>query len=346
MSVLRPGWWGAPLSAPYAAAVLARRWAFDRGLLVSFVPACFTVAVGGLEAGGSGKTPIAGLLLAAFVAAGRRPGLLTRGYGRQSAGLVVRERGEAAQPSVLGDEPSMLVHSGLDVPVAACASRTVGAQALALRGCDVLVLDDGFAHRRLSRNVNVVVLRGERPLGNGHLLPWGTLREPPSSLRRAHVVWLHYRAGVVGPRPEWLARYAPEAKLVSSVQQPAAARDGQGREVALDGTRVVAAAGIADPAGFGRTLLGMGALVTELVPLRDHHVFTPADVARLAALVAARGAAALVVTAKDAVKLAPMWQGPPLWVVDARVLLTEGAAALASVLRLPAGAFGGEPTVP
>jgi len=340
--LLRPGWWGAPFVPAYAAAVLLRRFAFNRGLLASRVPPCFTVAVGGLEAGGTGKTPVTGLLLGAFLAGGRRPGLLTRGYGRATHGLALRALGQAARASEVGDEPSMLVASGLDVPIAACAERARGAAALAGKGCDVLVLDDGFAHRYLGRDIDIVVLRGERPLGNGHLLPWGTLREPPSSLARAHIVWLHFRdacaeetaAARLAAASALLERYARSAILVLSHERLLGARDLTGEPRVLAGVRVVGAAGIAHPMGFARTLAAAGAEVASFVSLADHHAYSPADVRRLAALAAASRAAAVVVTAKDAVKLAPLWQGPPLWVVDIAVDVRHGAAALGAALRL------------
>lgn len=329
MPPVGPGPWLAPLAPLYGAAVLLRRFAYDRGLAAIVRPAVTTVAVGGLEAGGSGKTPVTGLVLRALLAAGRRPGLLTRGYGRPTTALAVRLPGEQASPAELGDEPAMLVASGLDVAVAACGRRSEGATALAGR-VDTLVLDDGFQHRALARDLDIVVLRGEAPFGTGHLLPWGTLREPPTSLARAGVVWLHFRREAALEPPAWLARLAPAADLVVSRAEP------EGELAALQGARVVAAAGIARPADLGDALTALGAEVTTLHALRDHHVFDAADARALAALVRADGATALVVTPKDAVKLRPLWSAPPpLWVVGTRPRIVRGADALARRLGVP-----------
>ena len=335
MSPVGPGPWLAPLAPLYGAAVLLRRWSYDRGLAASVRPAVTTIAVGGLEAGGSGKTPVTGLVLRALLAAGRRPGLLTRGYGRRTTALAVRLPGGPASPEELGDEPAMLVASGLDVAVAACGRRSAGAAALVGR-VDTLVLDDGFQHRALARDLDIVVLRGEAPFGTGHLLPWGTLREPPSSLARAGVVWLHFRGEPQLEPPVWLARLAPRADLVISVAEP------EGDLDAVRGARVVAAAGIARPADLAEALSALGAEVAALRALRDHHAFDTADARALADLVQGANAAALVVTPKDAIKLVPHWSAPPpLWVVGTRPRIVRGAEALAARLGLPLSTVAG-----
>lgn len=325
-------WALAPLGVLYGSGVLLRRWAYDRGLLSVVQPPAFTVSVGGLEAGGSGKTPVAGLLLGAFAMAQRSPGLLSRGYGRKTTGLVVRQRGGLADPGILGDEPAMLVAAGHDVPVAACERRSVGAQALVDAGCQTLVLDDGFAHRALGRDVEIVVLNGEAPFGSGHYLPWGSLREPPSSLRRAQVVWLHYRRNADTRRPAWFEQWCPQAVLVVS----RAVVDSDNN---LKGARAVAAAGIARPAEFRSSLENAGVEVCELVSFADHHVYTAKDVERLRQRQRHHNATVTIVTAKDAVKLAPMWEGSDLWVVASSVQLVQGTADLADALKVAPSVF-------
>lgn len=335
MPPVGPGPWLAPLAPLYGAAVLLRRWAYDRGLATSVRASLPTVAIGGLEAGGSGKTPVTALVLRALLAAGRRPGLLTRGYGRPTTELVVRLPGEPAPPDRVGDEPAMLVAGGLDVALAAYGRRVDGAAALEGH-VDTLVLDDGFQHRALARDLDVVVLRGEAPFGTGHLLPWGTLREPSTSLARAGVVWLHFRGEAALEPPPWLARLAPSADLVVSRAEP------EGDVAALRGARVIAAAGIARPRDLADALTALGADVVRLEALRDHHAFDAGDARSLAALLHDTGAAALVVTPKDAVKLWPLWSSSqPLWVVGTRPRILHGADALARRLGVPLAAVVG-----
>lgn len=332
---LRPGAFWAPLASLYGTGVLLRRVAYDQAWLQHDRVAAKTISVGGLEAGGTGKTPVTALLLRALLREERRVGLLTRGYGRAAQELVVRRPGEPALPAAMGDEPAMLVDSGLDVFVAAYPRRIEGARALVELGCDTLVLDDGFAHRALGRDVDIVVLRGEAPFGNGHLLPWGTLREPPSSLRRAHVLWLHFRAGEPElSQVERVHRFAPQAKIVVSRSIASSCLDASGQPVSLADTSVVAAAGIARPSEFAVALAKEGARVSELVALRDHHAFDAEDVRSLVEKCLTHGARAVVVTPKDAIKLRALWpkDGAALWVMGTQVAITAGQESLAAVL--------------
>lgn len=329
----------APLAGLYGAGVLMRRFAYDRGLLAIVAPPVFAVSVGGLEAGGSGKTPVAGFLIAALQRAGRNPGLLTRGYGRKSRGLVFRAPGEPVDPKAIGDEPAMLVDSGLDVPVAACARRPEGAARLAAAGCTSLVLDDAFAHRAQGRDVDIVVLRAEEPFGNGHLLPWGSLREPPTSLSRADVIWLHHRSGDAGPHPEAVLRFNPDALRVSSVARAHGPNDLEGKRVEASGARVVAATGIARPSDFFRSLEEAGCVIAERLCFADHHDYTASDAETIFAASSRCGADAVVVTSKDAVKLRPFVSSVPMWVLGTKVVLCQGARALAAKLGIDVSAF-------
>jgi tetraacyldisaccharide 4'-kinase len=325
----------APLAGPFALAVLARRWLFDKGWLTATHPGVPTISVGGLEVGGTGKTPVAGYVLGELLRRGLRPGLLTRGYGRPSSRLGTRLRGGPIDPALIGDEPAMLVAGGADVAVAACPDRRLGARTLVTQGCDCLVLYDGFSHRRLARDLDIVVLRAERPLGSGHLMPWGSLREPPSSLRRAGILWLHARSGrapdeVLGS----LIYHAPTAHVVVSVARPDAARNERGETIDVRGARVIAAAGIARPDEFASALGELGAKVEQLVRFRDHHRYGLRDVDELGRLALAARADAVAVTPKDHVKLAAVWRGPPLWVVGSRLEIVRGSDVVAGALSI------------
>ena len=319
----------APLVPLYGAGVMARRWLYDAGWLPAASPPLPTFCVGGLEAGGSGKTPVTAWLLAWLMTQGQRPGLLTRGYGRgrEAPALAVREVGEHASPALLGDEAAMLVAGGLDVPVAAGPKRVRGAQALAGMGCSALVMDDGFAHRSLGRHLDVVVLHGDAPLGAGHLLPWGTLREPPSSLRRADVVWMHFKHGDVqkdGALPPALRRWCPQALVVHS-RASYALEDAAGRAVELPEGSLVAASGVAHPEAYHRALKHSQVRIAQSVVFADHHRYNDADVERLRNVVTRCEAQGLVVTAKDAVKLRELWPSPQsLFILRSHLEITWG----------------------
>ncbi|MBN1960049.1 MAG: tetraacyldisaccharide 4'-kinase [Deltaproteobacteria bacterium] len=345
---LKPGLWFAPFAPLFASAVLLRRWGYNCGLLSATKLPVLTIAIGGLEAGGSGKTPVTALLLEALLATGRHPGLLTRGYKRPQSDLQVHRRGTVTSPELIGDEAAMLVASGLNIDIAACPSRRKGAQALLNIGVDCLVLDDGFQHRALARDLDIVVLRGEQPFGNGHLLPWGTLREPVSSLNRAQIIWLHYRdatqlesifnikSNYFINKPKWLHTYAKTADLVISLAVPAICKDISGNEVSLHGKSVIAAAAIAKPKDFFNSLVDIGAHVVKTNVFVDHHRYRIDDVSFLLAQIKNLYAETVVVTPKDAVKLAPIWPADvPLWVLGTQPKIVSGADIIAKRLEIP-----------
>jgi tetraacyldisaccharide 4'-kinase len=335
---LRRSRWGLPLSWPaaglYGAAVAARGALYDAGALTAYRAPCPVISVGGLEAGGTGKTPTAAYLLRYLCAQGLAPGLLTRGYGRQHSGLVLRARGEPATAAALGDEPAMLIQAGLDVPVAACAERRRGATALAALGCRTLVLDDGFAHRALARDLDIVVLRGEAPLDNGYLLPRGDLREVPAALGRAHLVWFNYRRGPPpAVPPPSMARWLNDKPVVLAQLVPTPPRDTGGQVQHIAGVRVIVAAGIARPEDLVFHLRAAGADVCHVAAFADHHAFSAGQMAALYRKQQRAGAAALVVTAKDAVRLQHLEYPGNLWICDTTVVVHYGAAELFRLLQ-------------
>lgn len=328
-------WAWSTLACAYGQGVALRTWAYARGWFRIQPPPCWTLSVGGLEVGGSGKTPVTAWLLAHLLAAGHRPGLLTRGYGRRSRGLRLRRPGTAALAADLGDEPAMLVAGGLDVAIVACGDRRRGARILRDLGCDVLVLDDGFGHRALGRHLDLVVLRSEAPLGTGHLLPRGSLREPASALGRADVLLFLCKDGapVLAPAPGAAAvemrALAPQALWVAATavaQPPCSWRTGA--PLPLAGRRVLGATGIAQPSSFRRSLVALGVQLVGLRVYPDHHPFATRDLAPLRQAMVDAGAELLVVTAKDAVKLGPIWPDE-LGVVGLQLQLLAPAAFLA-----------------
>ena len=329
--------WGpvaAPLALLYGAVTELRGALYGRGWLPQGEAGVPTISVGGIEVGGSGKTPVTEWMLRALLEAGHRPGLLTRGYGRSTRGLVVRRAGELALADTIGDEPAMVVAGGLDVPVAAAARRLEGARALVGEGaCDTLVLDDGFAHRALKRDLDIVVLRGERPLGSGHLLPWGSLREPRSGLRRAGVLWFHHKGEGAADAPAWVQAEFPETPVVVSRARPTVPRDLDGAEAPLLGERALVVTGIAHPAPFEASVRRAGAEVVGVKFFRDHHAFDHADVEALLALQATEGASQIVVTPKDAIKLKHLWPDHPLTVLGTQVEVLEGEELLAQKIH-------------
>lgn len=311
-----------PAEALFRAAVGARAAGYERGLLRSHAAEVPVLSVGNLAVGGAGKTPVAAWLARRLQEWGKRPAIVLRGYG--------------------ADE--VLVHGELNptIPVLAEPRRTEGAARAVAGGADVVVLDDGFQHRRLRRDLDLVLIAAESWSHPVRLLPRGPWREPPGALRRAAAVLVTRksadadRAAAVAAE---LRRIAPDAVLAVAHLAPTTLHGLHGGAVKpleeLSGRRVTAVASLADPRPFALQLERCGAAV-ELVAFPDHHDFTPAEAAEL---LRRAGASALVMTRKEAVKLRSLLpDGCDAWVLEQEVRIESGAAALERVLRSAAAA--------
>lgn len=273
-----------PLSWVYCALAGLRRNAYLQGWLgVRQLPVP-VIVVGNINVGGSGKTPFLIWLATALQARGRRPGILSRGYGGKSQHQPLGVTSDS-DPLLVGDEPVLLARR-TGCPVAVGADRVRAAEyLLGTSDCDLLLSDDGLQHYRLGRAVEIAVIDGERRLGNGRCLPSGPLRERPRRLTEVDLVVVKGRAirsgeyamSFHGERVRKLARPELERPLT-------AFRD----------ARVLAVAGIGHPASFFRALRQAGLEIEER-PFPDHHVFTPMDLGL-------SGEAAIIMTEKDAVK--------------------------------------------
>jgi tetraacyldisaccharide 4'-kinase len=278
-----------PLELVYASFVRARNARFDR--MAAQRLRWPVISIGNLSVGGAGKTPLVICLARMLQREGFRADVLSRGYGRSNQATErVDSAGDAAR---FGDEP-LLIARAAGVPVYVGANRyEAGLLAEAEtgeRGLHVHLLDDGFQHRQLARDVDIVVMH--RSDLRERLLPAGRLREPLSSLERASVIVL---------REE-------DAELAATLRGYAA-RDCRfwqvRRTLALTGTgkRALAFCAIARPEEFFRALAAAGVDVVERVSFRDHHRYTARDMERLVKLARRHGCDEFVTTAKDEVKL-------------------------------------------
>lgn len=308
------------LSGLFGAAVALRGAAYTRGLLRREALPVPVISVGNLAVGGTGKTP-AVIALARALGGSKRVGVLTRGYKgtvREGALLVSDGQRILADPATAGDEAVLLARALPGVPVAVGPSRAkAGRLLLDGPGADLLLLDDGFQHRALVRDADVVLVDGSAPFGNGHLLPRGPLRESPCALARADAVLVRAPAGEHPPLEAVRGYTAAHVGAVHT--RVTGIADAEFRPApALTDVPVVGAAGIARPERFRVTLAETGARVVDFVPYPDHAPYTAAHAADLCGRARAAGAVAVAVTAKDAVKLGPLWpaDGPPLRVVE------------------------------
>ena len=345
--------------------VRLRNWMYDKKLLDSDRLSVPVISVGALTAGGAGKTPVVRFLARRLKQAGYRPAVLSRGYGRNSR--ATRSVAPGATWQEVGDEPAFLASALPGVLVIVGPSRTAsGRLAIDRHGANVLLLDDGFQHRRTGREIDIVVHDASNRLSPGRLLPAGPFREPASSLGRAHALVLTRTdqagsavadtARIKGQFPhlaliEAVYDFAGLRRLVDGRTLPSASRtlpsDGEkrasdGRPPPSDGTRppewlagrtVLVLCGIANPASFARTVADAGARVTRVLAYQDHHPFTPSELDRAVSLAQRSGAECIVTTEKDAVRIPPDHAiVNHLAALDIELRVTSGENALEKVL--------------
>ena len=310
-----------PLEPLYRAGLLLKNRHFDRDRGAARELRDPVISVGGLSAGGSGKTPFLIALANLVRDLGYAPDVLSRGYGRTTKGVLrVDPKGTAAE---FGDEP-LLLATTLGAPVYVGAERYEAGlraeQELPDFHRGIHLLDDGFAHRRLARTIDIVLLTAED--ARDHLLPAGNLREPLSALRRADIVVL--RAG------EANVLRAVVERAITGATKPVRTWIIE-RRITLPASMPespLVFSGIARPADFERMLAQCGVVAAATHRFRDHHRYTPADIVTLETEFLLNNADGFVTTAKDAVKLnaamrAALREHGTLAVADAMVTLQE-----------------------
>jgi tetraacyldisaccharide 4'-kinase len=298
----------APLAGLYCFAVGLRRAAYRYGLFKSACLPVPVIVVGNLTVGGTGKTPFV-IWLARFLAAhGRRPGIVTRGYGGRARDWPQRVRADS-DPRLVGDEPVLIARQA-GCPVYADPDRVRAARALiaAEEGCDVLIADDGLQHYRLARQIEIALADGARGYGNGLCLPAGPLREPVSRLHAVDVA-LVLSGPAAGEGGANTFRLAPRGfrRLDGAAEAEAAA---------FRGRRVHAVAGIGHPARFFAALRALGLEIIEH-PFPDHHPYTAADLDFGDDL-------DIIMTEKDAVKCERLGLGTRAWSLAVEVEPASG----------------------
>lgn len=319
------------LSLAYGMVVRLRSRAYAAGLFRIRRLPCRVISVGNITLGGTGKTPtvinIAGLL----ARSGRRPLVVSRGYGRADESKVTIVSDGAScivDPATGGDEPTLIAARLPQVPVVAGSDRhRAGIFALERFQPDVVVLDDGYQHIRLGRDLNIALVDGADPFGNGRLFPAGILREPLDALHRADCVVItrddqaadlaalketirkHTMAGI------FTARYAPRdcVNIASGEIMPFEP---------LRGAALFAFAGIARPESLVSLLRSLGAEVRELRSFPDHHPYTRKELDDMIAEAADRGAEMLMTTEKDGVRLKDMAPAN-LWALRIDLIIRE-----------------------
>jgi len=334
----------AAAEALFRAAGAVRGALYDARILRQVSAPAPVISIGNLAVGGAGKTPATIAVAERLRGRGREVAVLSRGYGARRAGARVVSDGQRVLLSEeeAGDEPLLVARRLPGARVLCGPSRSeLGRRAVEQLGADALLLDDGFQHRALARDLDLVVVDAASPVGNGRLLPRGPNREPWGALARAQLAWIS-RADQVAP--ERLAalcarlRVATGRDPVVSRHAVTDVRDGtlaRSRGVeALRGKRVLLACALARPDGFRATLASLGAEVAAERVFRDHHRFSGSEVEGLLREARLAACDAVASTEKDAVRLTARSAADPLWhVVRIEAEILSGAGSLDQLLE-------------
>jgi tetraacyldisaccharide 4'-kinase len=332
-----------PLGWLFGAVMAVRNWLFDRRLLRTSAVAVPVISVGNLTAGGTGKTPLVEFCVRHYLDMKKRVGVVSRGYRRRSRGVVIVSDGEhvLVDASMGGDEAVQVAQKFRSVPVVVGEWRADAARTMVERfGVDVIVLDDGFQHRFLRRDLDIVVMDAQRRTGREWFLPAGLRREPMAGLRRAGLV--AFSRVIAGTPPEDIRRwyggtivsfkYSTEAILCLTAAGLVAAGP-------LLNVQAYAFSGIGDHRSFVNGLRREGITVLGSHRFADHHPYSSTDCIRIAVEARTAGADACFTTEKDAVRLMAVRQDLdamllriPVYVLKVRLEFVEGEGAIRSVL--------------
>ncbi|MBD3425765.1 MAG: tetraacyldisaccharide 4'-kinase [Candidatus Omnitrophica bacterium] len=306
------------LSLVYRLAVGVVDLAYRSGLRRRHRAGVPVISVGNITLGGTGKTPLTIFLADHLVSSGRKPAVLTRGYGN--------------------DESKMLRDVLAEVPVFVGQDRVRSARWAAAQERDVLILDDGYQHRRLARDLNLLLLDSASPFGNGHLVPRGTLREPASSVKRADMVILtkvdRTSPERISAAKERIGELAPGMPIISTRHRPACLLDVTGAAYSpgsISGQKIMLISGIVDPDYLAYLLERLGGRIAGRLDYPDHYRYTWRDVEKIRRQCDICGAEKIITTKKDYVKIRMLDISQieeKLFVLDIAVDVVEGKEEL------------------
>jgi tetraacyldisaccharide 4'-kinase len=332
-----------PLSVMYGLGVRMRNAMYRRGILRTLAVGAPVISVGNLTAGGTGKTPLVEWIAGQLAQAGLRVTVLTRGYGRKSSGRVVVSDGSIVRSNVdeAGDEPFLLAQNLNGRAAVICDADRVAAARWAIDNLktDVFILDDAFQHQRIKRDLNVLTIDATDPWGDRSLLPKGKLREPVDELSRADcvVITRAVDSTVNELRSEIESKRQGLPTFVSSFEfvglQKLGERNSSPETHAVGEKPVVAFCGIGNPESFFSLVRSAGYQLKDTSAFRDHYNYQQADIDRLMNQAARDGAAAVLTTAKDAVKLKSLSFALPCYVVNIAMRIQDEERFLEYIIR-------------
>lgn len=296
----------------YRLIIHLRNWLYDHNIFREVKLPCPVISVGNITVGGTGKTPCVIWLARMLREQGFKPAVLSRGYGSiNSSPVNIVSDGNhiLASSAGAGDEPYLMARSLQGIPIITGPQRILtGKTAINSFGADVLICDDAFQHRQIFRDINLVLLDSEKPLGNGQMLPRGSLREPITALSRASAFILT-RTNESAKTNVAIAKLAAAGNtpVFKSAHRPVAAIKGDySRQLSLadlQGKKVCAFAGIAQPESFKKTLLSLGVQVISWDIFPDHHRYCLQELKNVRHNMSKNNADIIMTTEKDGMRL-------------------------------------------
>lgn len=275
---------------------------------------CVVISVGNITAGGSGKTPMAIYLAGLLSEKGHKVAIVSRGYKggfEKNGGIVSDGKTVLAGPSEAGDEPYLMARK-LNLPVICGRDRyRSGLEAIKL-GAEIIILDDGFQHIRLKRDIDILLMDFERPLGNGFVLPRGLMREPASAIEHADIVVMtrspdHFSDSSLERYDNKLKNMLSDKPVFFSSHRQYLAFSSSDKEMAgLSGRNVFVVSGIADNVAFLSTIKSAAGGIAGSISFDDHHSYSEDDYSLVLSEARAKGADAIVTTEKDYVKISAL----------------------------------------
>jgi tetraacyldisaccharide 4'-kinase len=332
-----------PFVPLYAAGVALRNWLFDIGLLRSHKVGVPVVSVGNLSAGGSGKTPLVELLAKRLMLAGRKVAIVSRGYKRNTSGMLVVSNGsvQCAEASVAGDEPAQMAAKLIGAVVVVDERRVRGTEyVIGKFGSNVVILDDGFQHRYMKRDLDIVVLPVDEVDEPGWMLPAGNRREPMASMKRASLIALSRCESIEQfQNAKAIVQKWTDKPVIGMTTKVSAFRRASSRfSIDLGGIKgksVIAFSGIGSPDAFAGTLNSLGLEVKKHVVFPDHHFYRKSELKNLEDMLAKSRADYCVTTEKDIARLSSreneyqsFLEKTPLFFVEIEQSVIAGETAL------------------
>ena len=345
MNVFNNKVWGillCPLSFVVRWGVVLRRILYNLGIYSSVRLPAKVISVGNITVGGTGKTPLVETLARILKEEGFRVGILSRGYGRRGRGTLVVSDGKDIRtvPRETGDEPMLLARNLSGIPIVVGQNRVrAGQLAIQSFGCNILILDDGFQHLCIRRDIDFVVIDASNPFGNGRLIPAGPLREQISSLKRADAICFTRvdQDSNLRCSEEYIRKYS-RAPIFASTHHPtgwiSVENGGLFPLDGLKGKKVLAFAGIGNPESFRKTLKALSVEPVAFLKYRDHHWYTGRDLTHICETAKGAGAEAIVTTEKDGIRLPESMQcSIPLYSLKIKLQFKEGIREIKKFLN-------------